>query len=236
MAWKTAAGTDDICRLHACAAESGETVLNLVPSRILDTNLSKDDFLTCLGGRLGVDMCIGGGACRFCSLAMDVKGRHPQSCMAGGDAVALHNGLRDLLHGYCARARLRPQAEAPGRARVIGTTLCGDPMMQSRPTHNGSVITLAPPAPANKLASITSPWSGNIQGGSTAETRAFLHRLAGMVATVEGVDLFVVKARLSDQLAVVLARGAGRALRRRCRAAGATAHASGLVAGLVLDP
>ena len=34
--------------------------------------------------------------------------------MAGGDAVALHNGLRDLLHDYCARAQLRPQAEAPG--------------------------------------------------------------------------------------------------------------------------
>ena len=88
--------------------------MNLVPSRILDTNLSKDDFLTCVGGRLGVDICIGGGACRFCGLAIDVKGRHPQSCMAGGDAVALHNSLRDLLHGYCARAQLRPQAEAPG--------------------------------------------------------------------------------------------------------------------------
>ena len=112
LAWKAAAGTDDVCRLHACSAES--TVLNLVPSRVLDTNLSKDDFLTCLGGRLGVDVCLGGGVCRFCGLPMDVKGRHPQSCMAGGDAVALHNGLRDLLHDYCARAQLRPQAEAPG--------------------------------------------------------------------------------------------------------------------------
>lgn len=34
--------------------------------------------------------------------------------MAGGDAVSLHNALRDLLHSYCARAQLRPQAEAPG--------------------------------------------------------------------------------------------------------------------------
>ena len=122
LAWKTAAGTDDICCLHACSAESADTVLNLVPSSILDTNLSKDDFLTCLGGRLGVDMCNGGGACRFCGLAMDVKGRHPQSCVAGGDAVALHNGLRDLLHGYCARAQLRPQADAPGLLDGRGAT------------------------------------------------------------------------------------------------------------------
>ena len=106
LACKSAAGTDDICRLNASSPESADTVLNLVPSGILDTNLTKDDFLTCLGGRLG--------ACRFCGLPMDVKGRHPQSCMAGGDDIALHKGLRDLLHKYCARAQLRPQAEAPG--------------------------------------------------------------------------------------------------------------------------
>ena len=53
---------------------------------------------------------------------------------------------------------------------------------------------------------------------------------------VEGDDMLRVKARLSEQLAVVLARGAGRALRRRRRAAGVLEHASGLVAGLLLDP
>eukprot|EP00438_Fugacium_kawagutii_P010523 Skav214520 [mRNA] locus=scaffold410:228880:231177:- [translate_table: standard] len=280
LAWKTAAGTDDVCRLHACSAESAETVLNLVPSRILDTNLSKDDFLTCLGGRLGVDMCIGGGACRFCGLAMDVKGRHAQSCMAGGDAVALHNGLRDLLHSYCARAQLCPQAEAPGlldgRRRPADVFLRGAtgllPALPdgSRPVGLGALaldvaiinalgashwddtlrgahdaVTAYAQRKRDHLGTASAcqqagihyqPLVWDIQGGSTAETRAFLHRLAGMVATVEGVDLLVVKGRLCDQLAVVLARGAGRALRRRRRAAGATAHASGLVAGLMLDP
>jgi len=53
------------------------------------------------------------------------------------------------------------------------------------------------------------------QGGCTAETLAFLHRLTGMVAVVEGLSHEVVKGRLADQLAVLLARGGGRALRRR---------------------
>ena len=53
------------------------------------------------------------------------------------------------------------------------------------------------------------------QGGCTAETRAFLHRLTGIVAVVEGLSPDVVKGRLADQLAVLLARAGGRALRRR---------------------
>ena len=53
------------------------------------------------------------------------------------------------------------------------------------------------------------------QGDCTAETRAFLHRLTGMVAVVEGLSHEMVKGRLADQLAVLLARAGGRALRRR---------------------
>ncbi|CAK9062512.1 unnamed protein product [Durusdinium trenchii] len=229
LAWKAAAGTDDVCRLHACSADSAETVLNLVPSRILDTNLSKDDFLTCLGGRLGVDMCLGGGACRFCGLPMDVKGRHPQSCMAGGDAVALHNGLRDLLHDYCARAQLRPQALLDGRRRPADIFLRGGagllPALPdgSRPVGLGALAldvaiinSLGPShwddtlrgapdavtayaqrkrdhldtaASCQQVGIHYQPLVWDIYGGCTAATRAFLHRLAGLVATVEGIDL-----------------------------------------------
>ena len=61
-AWKAQAGTDDICRLHACSSDGADTVLNLTPSHTLGTNLSKDDFLTCVGSRLGVDVCFGSPA------------------------------------------------------------------------------------------------------------------------------------------------------------------------------
>ena len=61
----------------------------------------------------------------------------------------------------------------------------------------------------------TSPWFGRPQGGCTKETRAFLHRLSGLVAVVEGCSPDTVRARLHDQLAVLLARVGGRAVRRR---------------------
>ena len=53
------------------------------------------------------------------------------------------------------------------------------------------------------------------QGGSTPATRAFLHRLAGAVAVVESGSPEAVRTRLLQQIAVVLANGAGRALHRR---------------------
>ena len=42
-----------------------------------------------------------------------------------------------------------------------------------------------------------------------------LAQVTGMVAVVEGLSHEVVKGRLADQLAVLLARAGGRALRRR---------------------
>ena len=59
-----------------------------------------------------------------------------------------------------------------------------------------------------------------VQGGCTAETRAFLHRLVGLIATVEGVDVLRVKARLS----LLSCWLGGRAVRRRRRAAETPAH------------
>ena len=75
----------------------------------------------------------------------------------------------------------------------------------------------------------------DIHGGST-QTRAVMCPLAGLVALVEGDAVARVYARLNDQVAVVLARGAGRALRRRRKAGGLAPAGSGLMHGLLLDP
>ena len=116
-AWCSRAGSDDQCRLQAFAVDGAATVLGLTPSYTLDTTLSSSDFLALIGCRLGVDVC-GGGPCRFCGKPADCKGRHALSCMAGGDHVVLHNGIRDLLDDYCNRA---PLAERPPAAcRCVG--------------------------------------------------------------------------------------------------------------------
>ena len=69
----------------------------------------------------------------------------------------------------------------------------------------------------------------------TPETRAFLHRLSGAVALVEGAAFEDVKARLLGQISVVLSRATGRAIRRR-RALIEDQAPHTAVAELLLDP
>ena len=40
-------------------------------------------------------------------------GLHCFSCMSNGDAVRIHNGVRDVYYDYCERGGLRPEREAP---------------------------------------------------------------------------------------------------------------------------
>ena len=104
---------DDVCRRHAAPAAGAAQLWELTPSLTLDTSLSRDDFVTAVRFRLGVDVSPGEGSCRFCGLCADAKRRHVLSCMSGGDATAVHNHVRDLIFDYCRRGRLSPVSEAP---------------------------------------------------------------------------------------------------------------------------
>ena len=278
--WYSRAGSDDACRLHAYAVDGSAAALGFTPSHTLDTTLSRSDFLAILGGRLGVDVC-GGGPCRFCGKLSDCKGRHALSCMAGGDHVALHNSLRDLVFDYCQRAQVRPVLEAPGLlngqrrpADVLVRSATGlvprlpDGAQPHNPpplaldiavvnalgdTHWDATRQAAGAAclayaqrkrAHNRTAGLCEaagvrylPLVWEVQGGSTPETRAFVHRLCGAVAVVEGLDPGVVKSRFSEQVAVLLARASGRAIRRRQAVVGDRAGLPlDLGATLALDP
>ena len=101
QSWLQQASADDICRLHALQAPHAAQLLQVVPSPTLDTHLTGHEFVTSVATRLGVDVVDGNLACGFCAMPLDTKGRHALSCMAGGDAVAVHHTLRDLLYDYC---------------------------------------------------------------------------------------------------------------------------------------
>lgn len=248
-AWKVDAGADDLCRLNAFSAAGAETVLHLPPSHTLDTNLSKDDFLLCVGGRLGVDVCAGGGACRFCGHVVDAKGRHAQSCMAGGDAVALHNGLRDLLLDYCTRAQLRPQAEAPGildghrrPADILirrGAGLLPRLPDGSRPLLEPLALDVAV---INALGE--SHWDETLRGSheavSTYAQHKRLHLQTESTCRQAGVTYYPlvwdIHGGSTPETRAWLHPCAGRALRRRRAAAAGSSLTAGLAAGFLLEP
>ena len=110
--WKADVTPDDVCRLHTGAATGARTLWELTPSTTLDNHLSHADFAIAVRLRLGVDVAGDASCCRFCGSVADAGGKHALSCMSGGDAVTLHNQVRDLIHDYCRRAQLRPQLQA----------------------------------------------------------------------------------------------------------------------------
>ena len=111
--WQQGASADDVSRLNTLRAPHAGQILHVVPSPTLDTHLTRQEFTYMAALRLGVDVMDGNHPCSFCALPVDSKGRHALSCMAGGDATAVHHTVRDVLHDYCDLGGLRPTLEAP---------------------------------------------------------------------------------------------------------------------------
>lgn len=88
--------------------------LAATPSRTLDKHMSGAEVSIVTSMHLGVDVCDGGGMCRFCSLILDTKGIHACSCMAGGDTNHRHNEVRNIIYRYSKRGLLHPELEKAG--------------------------------------------------------------------------------------------------------------------------
>ena len=206
--------------------------------------------------------------------------------VGGGDAVTLHNQVRDLIHDYCRRAQLRPQLEAASllqgpavdRRRPADVLLPRPgPLLDRLP--DGSWRPAAEPGalaldfavinalgPNHRDATFAAPASAatayathkrrhqrtealcreagvtyhpvifEAQGGMSTEAAALLHRLAGVVSSVEGAAALTIRSRLFDQLAVAIARGNGRSIRRRREALPADSSLRAVCADLGLEP
>ena len=110
--WRNGASPSERVHLQAYSAKGSHEV-SLVPSKTLDTYLTPSEFVNTVSRRLGVDVMDSGMPCCFCGHHLDAQGSHCLSCMAGGDATTLHNGVRDVYFDFCERAGLRPISEAP---------------------------------------------------------------------------------------------------------------------------
>ena len=121
--WFDNAAAAEQVRLKAYSALGCGHEVDLVPSKTLDTNLSRGEFGMTVSRRLGVDVMEGDSPCGFCGQLMDAGGLHACSCMSGGDATAQHNAVRDVYFDFCERGALRPLSEAP---RILQDVFGGD--------------------------------------------------------------------------------------------------------------
>ena len=73
----------DLPKFDAVADDQPIEATNSDDRCVFPPILCRCSLLTCLGGCLGVDVCLGGGSCRFCGQPLDGKRQHANSCMAG---------------------------------------------------------------------------------------------------------------------------------------------------------
>ena len=111
----TAASSDaHKARLRAVSAPHAGAWLQAQPCSALGQRMAHCEFVAALRLWLGCAASSRDDWCPKCDQVMDALGLHAFSCMAGGDAVKLHNALRDFVHAFAHLAGLRAEKEESG--------------------------------------------------------------------------------------------------------------------------
>ena len=104
----------DKARLLAVSAPHASGWLQALPSKAMDQRFRHAEFVAAAQLWLGVPQSGSDAWCPKCDQVLDCKGFHCFACMAGGDATATHNSLRDHTFKVCMAAGLHPEREPEG--------------------------------------------------------------------------------------------------------------------------
>ena len=91
----------------------------MVQSPTLGLHIQPPELITAVKYRLGVTVFPTEGRCTAYPMLLDPDGDYALSCGWGGESIAKHNLIRDVLHDTCSSAALRPTRE--DRAPLPGT-------------------------------------------------------------------------------------------------------------------
>ena len=111
--------TRNKARMGSLGLPNAGAWLNVVPSPTLGLHLQPPEFITAVKYRLGVNVFPAEGKCTACPILSDPAGDHAVSCGWGGERIARHNLIRDVLYNTCSSAALGPTRE--DRALLPGT-------------------------------------------------------------------------------------------------------------------
>ena len=101
-------------RMQAAGAAHAGAWLTALPSPSLGQRMTHPEFSTAAKVRLGLELLTADTWCPLCDEILDTRASHAMACMSGGDAVRLHNELRDAVFVKCMAAGIqghREQAE-----------------------------------------------------------------------------------------------------------------------------
>ena len=98
-------------RILSVSAPHAGSWISVIPSTGLDLHLNSAECQIALRWWLGLDTS-GGSLCPHCpDIGLDPLGHHAASCRHGGDVVARHNHLRDIVANFCRQAHLSVRVE-----------------------------------------------------------------------------------------------------------------------------
>ena len=109
----------DKARIGSLGLPNSGAWLNVIPSPALGLHLQPREFITAVKYRLGINVFPAEGRCTACPVLSDATGDHAVSCGWGGERIARHNLIRDVLYNSCSSAALGPTRE--DRALLPGT-------------------------------------------------------------------------------------------------------------------
>ena len=103
-------------RLNCVAREGASDWLRALPSKALGLHLRSGEFLFGVKYRLGLPVFREEGQCPapHCKGVSDMYGDHAISCAIGGERIARHSHLRDVVYQTAQQAHLGPRKEPDG--------------------------------------------------------------------------------------------------------------------------
>ena len=98
-------------RMQAAGAPHAGAWLTALPSPSLGQRMTHPEFSTAAKVRLGLELLTADTWCPLCDEILDTRASHAMACMSGGDAVRLHNELRDAVFVKCMAAGIQGRRE-----------------------------------------------------------------------------------------------------------------------------
>jgi hypothetical protein len=99
--------------LHSECLPGASGFLSCIPSKVLGLAFDPPEFVVELQVRLGIPIYAHDEFCPCCDTVLDTKGGHARLCMAAGDVVACHNGVRNQIGRFAANAGHAHTLEQP---------------------------------------------------------------------------------------------------------------------------
>ena len=175
-------------RVQAAGAAHAGVWLTALPSPSLGQRMSHPEFVTAAKVRLGLELLTADAWCPQCDEILDTRASHAMACMSGGDAVRLHNELRDAVFVKCMAAGIQGHREQAELLPDDPRRRLGDIYIPQWPGGQGIAMDFAVTSPL-QIALVQAAAENPLAAERAYEERKFADRRTSQRCLDHGVRL-----------------------------------------------